>query len=339
MHVEERVPFTAGDGMACNLVHITSPTPPSLGPVLLVHGAGVRANLYQPPTGHTLVDELVAAGYDVWLENWRASIDLPANRWSLDQAARYDHPEAVRKVLELTGAESLKAIIHCQGSTSFMMAAVAGLLPGVSTIITNAVSLHPVVPAFSAFKLNVLVPLVGLMTDYLNPQWGLGPKGFVPRMITTLVNLTHHECDNPVCKQVSFTYGTGWPTLWSHENLNDATHDWIKHEFAAVPMRFFKQMARCVRKGNLVAAERLPDLPQDFTAQPPKSTARIVFLAGEENRCFLPESQAKSHAWYERHQPGRHTLHRLPGYGHLDPFLGKHAHRDIFPLILEELAK
>lgn len=339
MHVEERVPFTAGDGMACNLVHILPPTPPTRGPVLLVHGAGVRANLYQPPTGHTLVDDLVAAGYDVWLENWRASIDLPPSEWTLDQAARYDHPAAVQKVLEQTGAESLKAIIHCQGSTSFMMAAVAGLLPGVSTIITNAVSLHTVVPAFSAFKLNVLVPLVGLMTDYLNPQWGLAPKGFVQRMITTLVNLTHHECDNPVCKQISFTYGTGWPTLWSHENLNDATHEWIKHEFAAVPLRFFKQMARCVRKGHLLAAESLPDLPQDFTAQPPKCEARIVFLAGEDNLCFLPQSQVKTHAWFEQHQPGRHSLHLLPGYGHLDPFLGKHAHRDIFPLILEELAK
>ena len=39
----------------------------------------------------------------------------------------------------------------------------------------------------------------------------------------------------------------------------------------------------------------------------------------------------------EGHDPGRHSLHFLPGYGHLDVFLGKHAARDVFPLILEEL--
>ena len=40
----------------------------------------------------------------------------------------------------------MKAVIHCQGSTSFTMSAVAGLVPEVKTIVTNAVSLHPVVP-------------------------------------------------------------------------------------------------------------------------------------------------------------------------------------------------
>jgi len=45
-----------------------------------------------PPVKTTLVDTLVERGYDVWLENWRASIDLPPNRWTLDQSRRYDHP-------------------------------------------------------------------------------------------------------------------------------------------------------------------------------------------------------------------------------------------------------
>src|SRR5262245_50450899 len=126
---ETVVPFTAGDGLRCNLLHIEGGRAPTRGPVLLVHGAGVRANIFRPPLPVTLVDTLVNAGYDVWLENWRASIDLPPNRWTLDQAARYDHPVAVRTVLDATGANTLKAIIHCQGSTSFMMSAVAGLTP------------------------------------------------------------------------------------------------------------------------------------------------------------------------------------------------------------------
>ena len=44
--------------------------------ILLVHGAGVRANIFQAPVRTTLVDLLVEHGFDVWLENWRASIDL-----------------------------------------------------------------------------------------------------------------------------------------------------------------------------------------------------------------------------------------------------------------------
>ncbi len=132
-HREDVVPFRARDGFQCNLVHVQGETAPHKGPVLLVHGAGVRANIFRAPVKTTIVDYLIANGYDVWLENWRASIDLPPNTWTLDQAALYDHPEAVKTVVEQTGWDEIKALIHCQGSTSFMMSAVAGLVPQVTS--------------------------------------------------------------------------------------------------------------------------------------------------------------------------------------------------------------
>ncbi|MGH8306823.1 MAG: alpha/beta fold hydrolase [Gammaproteobacteria bacterium] len=334
---EQVIPFAAGDGLQCNLIHMLSERPSPKGPVLLVHGAGVRANIFLPPVQTTLVDFLAEAGYDVWLENWRASIVLPPNRWTLDQAAVYDHPAAVNKVMEQTGAQELKAVIHCQGSTSFMMSAVAGLVPQVKTIVSNAVSLHPVVPKVSRIKGVVAVPIVSALTPYLNPQWGLHAEGAVPKLIKLMVELTHHECNNPVCKQVSFTYGTGFPALWSHANLSDETHDWIKHEFAHVPLRFFQQMARCLSKGHLVAVEELEELPRDFVAQPPKTDARFAFLAGEQNICFLPESQIRTHDYFQQQRKDFHSLKILPGYGHLDVFIGERAADDVFPIILEEL--
>jgi hypothetical protein len=337
---EERVvPFTAGDGFPLNLIHVRGRQPPSRGPVLLVHGAGVRANLFRAPTETNLVDALIAAGYDVWLENWRASIDFPPNLWTLDQAAVYDHPQAVNKVLEETGAETVKAVIHCQGSTSFAMSAVAGLVPAVDTIVSNAVSLHPIVPRWSRWKLNVAVPVVRRLTSYLDCQWGTHPPHVTAWLISRCVQLTHRECGNPVCKMVSFTYGSGFPALWRHEHLDDATHEWLKGEFAHVPLRFFQQMARCVRRGRLIAFENLPGLPADFAAQRPATSARFAFFAGAQSGCFLPESQVTSHAYLSSFRPDYHTLHVLPDYSHLDVFIGRHAARDVFPLILSELER
>src|SRR5689334_18363831 len=172
-HRERVVPFTAGDGLELNLINVRGEREPDRGPVLLVHGAGVRANIFRAPVDRTLVDELVDAGYDVWLENWRASIDLPPNEWTLDQAAVHDHPAAVRKVVEETSADEVKAVIHCQGSTSFMMSSVAGLVPEVKTVIANAVTLHPVIPRLSAFKIRRLLPVVAKLTPFMNPQWAL----------------------------------------------------------------------------------------------------------------------------------------------------------------------
>jgi len=333
------IPFRAQDGFECNLIHVEGDRPAVKGPVLLVHGAGVRANIFRAPTGSNLVDVLVADGYDVWLENWRASIDLPPTRWTLDQAAVCDHPVAVRTIAEHTGAENIKAVIHCQGSTSFMMAAAAGLLPRVRTIISNAVSLHTIVPSFSQFKIKYTLPFLEAGTDYLDPQWGLNAPTFTARMVDFLVQLTHHECNNPVCKEVSFTYGSGRPALWLHENLSEATHEWLKQEFAKVPLTFFEQMKRCVERGHLISVDGRKELPEDFTAQPPKTEARFAFFAGERNLCFLPESQVKTFEFFEAHHRNYHTLHVLPGYSHLDVFMGSNAARDVFPLMLAELAK
>lgn len=336
---EEIIPFKAKDGFACNLIHVQGPVPPEKGPVLLVHGAGVRANLFRAPVETTLVDYLIDRGYDVWLENWRASIDLAFNSWTLDQAAVYDHPAAVQKIVEQTGARSVKAVIHCQGSTSFMMSAVAGLLPEVNVIVSNAVSLHTIIPRWSNIKMPVSIPLLRSLTPYLDCQWGIEAPTPIAKTIATVVRLSHHECNNMVCKMVSFTYGAGFPALWSHANLNEETHIWLRQEFAKVPISFFEQMVKCVRQGYLVPVDGLKELPEDLLRNPPQTDARFAFFAGINNRCFLPESQQKTFDWFNQHAPNRHTLHLLPNYGHLDVFMGKDAAYDTFPAIYQELER
>ncbi len=329
------VPFTAGDGMPSTLIQVRGEAEPTRGPVILVHGAGVRAEIFRAPVRTTIVDVLVAAGYDVWLENWRASIDLPPNLWDLDQAARYDHPAAVRKVVEETGADAVQAIIHCQGSTSFTMSVMAGLLPEVKTVVSNAVSLHPVIPTPARLKMRTMLPLTRGLLDYLDPQWGNHSPHLLAKALTLLVRLTHRECDNTVCRWSSFTYGVGFPTLWRHENLNEATHEWLKHEFAAVPRTFFEHMLHCLQAGHLVSTGRVEGLPADFAADP-RTEARFALFAGERNRCFLPVSQTRTHHYLEQ-RGMRSSLHVIPGYGHLDIFMGQRAAQDVFPLILREL--
>lgn len=335
---ETSIPFSAGDGKALRLRRVGQGAEAPKGPVLLVHGAGVRSSIFQAPTRENLVQRLVAEGYDVWLEDWRASIDLPPCDWTLDQAALYDHPKAVQKVVEVTGQPRLKAVIHCQGSTSFAMSALAGLIPEVDTIVTNAVSLCPVVPAFSRLKLAVTLPLVHRFMDGLDPQWGEHAPDWRAKLIRAVAVYTHFEAENNVSKLVSFTYGSGHPALWRHENLNAATLDWLRHEFARVPLTFFEQIRICVAAGHLVSVDGHPELPADYAAGPLRTEARWTFLAGERNRCFLPESQVRAHDHFEARQPGRHHLHLFPTYSHLDIFMGQAASTEVFPVILSALA-
>ncbi|SEI86245.1 hypothetical protein SAMN05192553_101583 [Cyclobacterium xiamenense] len=329
----ESIEFEALDGFPCELKHFKSNNV-SKGPVLLVHGAGVSSMIFNPPTPNNIIFKLAEEGYDVWLENWRGSIVLEPNEWNLDEVARYDHPAAVKKVVELTGAKEIKAIIHCQGSTSFMMSAVMGLLPEVTLIISNAVSLHPVVPAFSRFKLKALVPLVSRFFDYIDPQWGLSPPDFKSKLLLSVVKATHWEKDTTVGKMVSFTYGSGFPALWELENLDKKTMDWIQYEFAHVPLSFFKHMQKCVKNGALVpVAEGSPD----YVSEAPRTDARMVLFGGKKNKCFLAESQERTFAYLESAKPGFHKLYLLDAYSHLDVFFGKNAHLDVFPKMINEL--
>jgi len=334
-HQFETIEFDAYDGVTCNLKHLLNENI-SKGPVLLVHGAGVRANIFNPPTDQNLITQLANEGYDVWLENWRGSIDLKPNPWDLDQVALNDHPAAVKKVVEITGHNEIKAIIHCQGSTSFMISAVLGLVPEVKTIISNAVSLHPVVSPYSIVKINYYLPFVKLIYKYLNPAWGLHAPDLKAKALRLLVSATHWEKDTLVGKFVSFTYGAGFPALWLLENLDEKTMDWIQHEFAEVPLTFFDHIKKCIHKGVLS--------PNDYAHQdstyldvPPKTDARIILFGGEQNLCFHPDSQRNTFRYLETINQGFHKLYMLDGYSHLDVFLGKNANKDVFPIMIHEL--
>ena len=339
-HTDELIALDIADRTPCNLIRVRGPKEPTKGPVLLVHGVGVRTEIWRPPTPRTLIEALVDEGYDVFMETWRASMDVPNNTWTLDQGAVLDHPVAVKKVVELTGADSIQAITHCQGSTSFLMAACAGLVPEVRTIVASAVSLHPVVPRTAKLKLDYVVPAVSRLLGYLDPRWGeKDAPWLLPKVMTAYCKLSRRDCDNGVCKVSSFMFGAGNPTLWTHEQLSPATHEWTKGEFGPAPLTFFRQIAKCVDTGYLVSVEGRPELPESFVAQAPQTDARISLITGGRNNCFLPESQMRTFEWLDHQDPGRHTLHIVPGYGHLDVFVGEQAGRDWHPIILGELEK
>src|ERR1700757_5183535 len=142
---DDVIPFVADDGRVGNVVHVirshsedTVPSAPSRGPVLLVPGAGVRANIFRAPVDVTVVDALLDDGFDVWLEDWRARIGFSRYQGAPHHAAARAHPE---------------------------------LLPEGTPIVPNGVSLHPVVPQLPPWKLNWFHNPLRALTRYLDPHW------------------------------------------------------------------------------------------------------------------------------------------------------------------------
>ena len=332
-----------GDGRLLTLHHVRRAgggSEPERGPVLLGHGTGVRANLfYTPPLRTTLVDALLDAGHDVWLESWRGSIDLDTCEYTLDQVAVHDHPALVEAVLEETGAETLQAVDalpgldeHDDGRARGAAAARAArrLERGLAARRPRAgVEAAPAGarPGCSSRRCRA----------WTRSGRSARPACARARFART-AELVRRECDNHVCAVANFTYGPGPDVLWRHENLTrrDAPVDQPRVRLGADDVLRADGQVRGGRPPRRGRRHRR-GLPDDFAAAPPRTDARFTLLAGAENRCFLPSGQRRTHAWLEARRPGASELHVLPGYTHMDVFFGRDAARDVFPKIVAAL--
>lgn len=337
------LPLTSGDLRPLTLHHVRGAragTGPPAPPVLCLHGVGVRGDIFLgAPGGASVARSLVDAGRDVWILNWRASMDFPPNDFTLDDAAVLDHPRAIAEIRRLTGHEQVDVLAHCQGATSFTIAALSGLVPEVRNVLTSAVSLHAVAPFGTKVKSTVLLPVAALRLPYLNAQWGLRAPTAIARTLVGVAMLARRrECDNRACRMGNYMYGVGRDVLYVHDDLDAGTHDWMARELGFAPVGFLRQMARCLRRGHLVTTGEHDVLARDLLDAPLPAGQRWTFLAGTRNRLYLPEGQRRSHAHFDARDPGRHRLALLDGLGHLDPLVGEQGRRVAHPEIVAALA-
>lgn len=316
----------------------------SKGPVLVVHGAGVWSGMFLLPT----VDEhfthyLVKNGYDAWLLDWRASTRLPLRQFTLDQAAENDFPAAMRLIRERTRAGSVQAVVHCAGASAFFMALAAGLLPEVRCVACSQIALHYDVPPATEIKcmLNLGDVFQNVGIDYLSATEDPRHPLF-QRLFGDLVDLIHHECNSTVCHRITFMYGH----LYRHERLNTATHDRLAEQFGKCNMTAFRHLAQIVRRGTAAkfdyGAEE--NLKRYGSAEPPSYVRPehlripITLVSGELNQCYLPVSTQRTYEWLRGvNDPALYHRYVVPGYGHIDNFIGAAANRDCYPLFLAQL--
>jgi pimeloyl-ACP methyl ester carboxylesterase len=316
------------------------------GPVLLVHGVAVSSHMFALPTQRpNFVDYLSGQGFDVWLLDWRGSTQHPLRQFTLDEAARQDMPAAVQKVCEETGADSIQVVAHCAGSVVFFMAMSLGLVPAVRSVVASQVALHFDVPAASRLKARIGLAnrMAQLGLTRLSPadddgypffQWSFGKA----------TDAVHHECSSTFCHRLTFIYGH----LYHHARLSQETHDQLPAQFGGcniMALRHFSQLAasgysRAFDYGSR-RNEELYGSPAPPSYLNPAPFARpITFLSGELNKTWLPSSTERTYDWVvAAHGSELYRRRVIPGYGHLDTFLGTDAATDTFPLILEALER
>jgi len=164
-------------------------------------------------------------GYDIWLLDFRASIDLPsaATQFTADDVAMQDHPAAVAEVRKLTGASSVQVVAHCYGATTFSMALCAGL-EGVRSAVISQISTHIVPPTVNRIRTGLHLPefldKLGIRT--LNAYTDTH-ENWANALYDKALDLypVGENCQNPVGHRITFMYAP----LYRHEQLNESTHE------------------------------------------------------------------------------------------------------------------
>ncbi|HUM70089.1 MAG TPA: GMC oxidoreductase, partial [Chloroflexota bacterium] len=304
--------FHTNDGLRLRLTRYNGG---SKGPVMLVHGLGVSSLAFAIDTIDTnLTEYLYEQGYDVWLLDYRSSIELPYadTPYTADDIAHNDWPAAVNTVRALTGVESIDVVVHCYGAITFMMAMLSGMT-GVRSAICSQIGAHiNVIPAnklrsglhldkfLEAIQVKALSMYTDTKTNGLNKLADRALR-FYP------VTDQEEQCNNPVCYRITFLYAP----LYEHDQLNNATHAVMHELFGMASISNFRHLATLTRTGQLVSAAG----KDSYMPHVERLAVPITFIHGAENKTWLPESTNRTVEWLAAHN-GRdlYTRHLIPNY-------------------------
>ncbi|MEU6284187.1 alpha/beta fold hydrolase [Streptomyces sp. NPDC047028] len=339
----EDVPFRASDGVRLGLTRVDGGTPDRPA-VLLLHGHTASADMFTLPETRNLVDVLLSDGYEPWLLDWRGSCRLPYNesggRYTYDDVALYDIPEAVARIRERIGDRPLFVVAHCIGALSLSLSMTAGLVPGLAGVVTQGVFLTPKLAGRTSLRMSVAGELLKTRIDHIPVDFrrvGLWSK------YTPLFALASRGagCPDPTCQILhNSAWGSG-ASLFRHENLAEATHDRLAELLGPAPLWILPHLRRIELARSVV---RWHDTDHRYRALPPNALdaagridTPLLLLSGSDNGLWL-DSQKLCHQVLVHRQPRLDVSYtEIPGYGHLDTFLGRGAALDVFGHILEFL--
>jgi len=338
-------PFTTADKLGLSLLRFLRK--PCDDVVVIIHGLTTSSDMYIMPEHYNLVQYLLDHGFtDVWTLDFRMSnrhpYNLRRNRFNMDDIALFDYPPAFDTVRRQCGPNTrIHVICHCLGSVSFMMSLFGKATTGISSVISNSVSLTPRIPTWSRIK-GALGPLLieyVLGLEYVNPYWRREAGWGMGKLFSYMVSAVHHECDVPECHMLSFMWGTGFPALYKHENLLDVTHKRGGDLYGGVSVHYYRHVMKMVSANNTAVKyapgdSKYKSLPDDYLSYAKDINTPVLFITGEQNHVFT-DSNIVCHERLQKIVPGRHELHVFPNYGHQDVFMGKNNHVDVFPRLIK----
>lgn len=331
--------FTTSDGKTLRLTRYRGG---DKGPVILSHGLGVSSLIFTIDTIDTsLVECLYAGGYDCWLLDFRASIELPyaSEQFTADDIADKDYPAAIAEVSRITGKPSVQFVGHCYGAMTLAMALLDGM-QGVRSAVVSQIAAHADVPFFpqrllAHMRAPDLMHAVGVK---LLDARATRKRNLLARGIDAFLRFAYlRHPDDRTRSITSLRIVALYGPLYRLDRLNQPTLDAMPEMFGKANISAFRQLARIARAGHVVRGDRRDLLTRDNLRNWAVPT---LFVHGALNGAFRPTGTVKTMAALAAvNEPGLYERIEIPATGHIDCIFGKEAVRTVYPAILTHLER
>lgn len=344
--------------------------------VLLVHGASAGSDTFRIGERQSLVDYLLARGFDVWTLDWRASMRCALNIYctrvaptkdptifTIDAAAANDIPAAISCMRQHYGVTGPIGIVgHCLGGGIVAQGIAQGSLPAedVDSVVLVALGLFYKAAIDNIVKAedHVLEALLTKKQYLLHPrkQWkpdvcqlldpGDGPWDPLLEDPYTFWSTTplRHNCNVDYCHRLSYMFGMPYaPDL-----IPDIHAHHLPSQFGYIPVQFLLHCVQNLRRGYAAPYENLGNrrfrIAADATYLNHEAfkARKITLITGDLNSLWHRDSIDTMYEWLRRgpksEQPLALRKYVLPGYAHQDLQWGIGAPTDVFPRIAAGLS-
>lgn len=252
-------------------------------------------------------------------------------------------------------------VAHCMGSVAFSCGLLDGTIPAswIKGVTCSQVFMHPIWNSANMIKASLGPVPLDKMYKLLAGSWFSCSTSHDDSLVQRLLNQAlrfipdarKEICNSASCHRISLTFGR----CWNHRNLNEATHRQIDRFFGGVNMTLLQLLMKmgvdshAMSNGPLFERLTTPENINRLRNVP------ILLFVGSDNAVLSPEATEKTYEVLcdtfgtktggdsvcgdEPCNTGHIDYRRrvVPGYGHLDCWMGRNAWKDVYPMVREEV--
>ncbi|PVH90904.1 FAD/NAD(P)-binding domain-containing protein [Periconia macrospinosa] len=312
-------------------------------PILFIPGASVDHQVFALPTIPTnTVDYFTGLGYTCYVATLRFGRLPAATKGHTAYDARLDVKAAMQFVREKENGKKFYVVCHCLGSIATGMALLTGAVEKewIQGMTCSQVFMNPRFGAVNEIKsrTQALEKIYETIAGPWFPTDSTPTSSIAQYILDQLlrfypIGAAREFCNSTVCHRSSLVFGR----LWTHSNLNHATHLHLSNFFGGLHMNFLSHLTR---QGSTEPYHLRTNMPEfkDLVAEPGNlerlKRLKIQFVSGGANVVFDPLSTSESYDML-RHAFGTQDYERVvvPTYGHLDTWMGYKSVVDVYPRV------